>query len=54
MIQQKADKSWKIRVSTKYGTDDLKAGDIGEYVFFSENAAKAALIARNTAEQATQ
>lgn len=45
MIQQKVDKSWKIRISTvRYGTYDLKAGDIGEDVFFTKEAAEEALL----------
>ena len=44
MIQQKADKSWKIRVSVpNYGTDDFKEEDFGKYVFLSKEAAEAAL-----------
>lgn len=43
MIQQKADKSWKFRISNKYGTDDFKADEIGKYVFLTKEAAEEAL-----------
>lgn len=46
MIQQKADRSWKIRISTKYGTDDLKAEDLGKWVFLNKEAAEEALAKR--------
>jgi hypothetical protein len=44
MIQQKADRSWKIRVSVpKRWTDDFKEEDFGKYVFLSKEAAEATL-----------
>ena len=43
MIQQKADKSWKVRISNRYGTEDFRAGDVGTYIFLTEDAAKDAL-----------
>ena len=43
MIQQKADKSWKVRISNRYGTDDFKAGDVGKSLFLTEEAAMTAL-----------
>ena len=43
MIQQKADKSWKVRISNKYGTEDFKAGDIDKYYFLTKEAAEDAL-----------
>jgi hypothetical protein len=43
MIQQKADRSWKVRISTKYGTDDLKAEDLGKWVFLNKKEAEEAL-----------
>jgi hypothetical protein len=43
MIQQKADKSWKIRISNRYGTEDFKAGDVGTYIFLTKEAAEEAL-----------
>ena len=43
MIQQKADKSWKVRISNRYGTEDFKAGDIGTYIFLTKEAAEEAL-----------
>ena len=43
MIQQKVDKSWKVRISNKYGTEDFKAGDVGTYIFLTKDAAYAAL-----------
>lgn len=43
MIQQKADKSWKVRISNRYGTEDFKAGDVGTYIFLSKEAAEEAL-----------
>lgn len=46
MIQQKADRSWKIRVSVpKRWTDDYKEEDFGKYVFLSKEAAEIALSA---------
>ena len=46
MIQQKADRSWKVRISTKYGTDDLRAEDLGKWVFLNKEAAEEALAKR--------
>jgi hypothetical protein len=43
MIQQKVDKSWKIRISNRYGTEDFKAGDVGTYIFLTKEAADEAL-----------
>jgi hypothetical protein len=43
MIQQKADKSWKVRISNRYGTDDFKAGDVGKYIFLTKESAEEAL-----------
>lgn len=43
MIQQKTDKSWKVRISNRYGTEDFKAGDLGTYVFLTKEAAEEAL-----------
>ena len=43
MIQQKADKSWKIRISNRYGTEDFKAGEVGKSIFLTEEAAVEAL-----------
>ena len=48
MIQQKADRSWKVRISTKYGTDDLKAEDLGKWVFLTKEAAEEALANKST------
>jgi hypothetical protein len=39
MLQQKADKSWKFRVTTKY-VADYTLDDIGEYIFFTKEAAE--------------
>lgn len=43
MIQQKVNGSWKVRISNRYGTDDIKAEDIGNYVFFTKEEAEEAL-----------
>lgn len=43
MIQQKADKSWKIRISNRFGTEDFKAGDVGKYIFLTKESAEEAL-----------
>ena len=43
MIQQKADKSWKFRISNRYGTCDFKAEEIGQYVFITKEEAEEAL-----------
>ena len=43
MIQQKADKSWKIRISNRYGTEYFKASDVGTYIFLTKEEAEAAL-----------
>lgn len=43
MLQQKADKSWKFRISNHWGTCDFKAEDVGTCVFFDEAEAKMAL-----------
>lgn len=50
MIQQKADKSWKIRISNRYGTEDFKAGDVGNYIFLTKEAAEEALAKLNEVE----
>ena len=47
MIQQKADKSWKIRISNRFGTEDFKAGDIGKYIFLTKESAEEALVEFN-------
>ncbi len=39
MLQQKADKSWKFRVTINSSVCDYTIEDIGTYVFFSEEAA---------------
>lgn len=39
MIQQKADKSWKFRVSYRGHVCDYTANDIGREVFYTEEAA---------------
>lgn len=43
MIQQKADRSWKVRITNRYGTEDFKAGDVGTYIFLTKEAAEEAL-----------
>ena len=47
MLQQKADKSWKFRISNRYGTCDFKVDDIGKLVFFNKEEADAALASVN-------
>lgn len=47
MIQQKADKSWNVRISDRYGTTDFKAGDIGKHIFLTKEAAEEALVLLN-------
>jgi hypothetical protein len=42
MLQQKADKSWKFRVTTKY-VSDYDLDDIGTYIFFTKKDAEKAL-----------
>jgi hypothetical protein len=42
MLQQKADKSWKFRVTTKY-VSDYDLDDIGTYIFFTKEGAEKAL-----------
>jgi hypothetical protein len=42
MLQQKADKSWKFRVTTKY-VSDYDLDDIGTYIFFTQEEAEKAL-----------
>lgn len=42
MLQQKANKSWKFRVTTKY-VSDYDLGDIGTYIFFTKKDAEKAL-----------
>lgn len=42
MLQQKADKSWKFRVSTKY-VSDYTVDDIDDYVFLTKEAGEEAL-----------
>lgn len=39
MIQQKADKSWKIRMSEGGSVSDHTLSDIGKYIFFSKEEA---------------
>lgn len=39
MIQQKADKSWKIRMSESGSVSDHTLSDIGKYIFFSKEEA---------------
>ena len=51
MIQQKADRSWKVRISNRYGTDDFKAGDVGTYIFLTRDAAEEALKAFSAQKQ---
>ena len=51
MIQQKADKSWKVRISNRYGTEDFKAGDVGTYLFLTKEAAEKALEEFNEAKK---
>ncbi len=51
MIQQKADKSWKVRISNRYGTDDFKAGDVGTYIFLTKEAAEEALAKLNEVKE---
>ena len=50
MIQQKTDKSWKVRISNRYGTEDFKAGDVGTYIFLTKEAAEEALARLSEAE----
>jgi hypothetical protein len=40
MIQQKADKSWKIRMSEGGSVSDYTIGDVGKWVFFDKEAAE--------------
>ena len=40
MIQQKADKSWKIRMSEGGSVSDYTTGDVGEWIFFDKEAAE--------------
>ena len=47
MIQQKANKSWKFRISNKRGTDDFSEKELGKYIFLTKEAAEEALIATN-------
>ena len=42
MLQQKADKSWKFRVTTKYVSDYI-LDDIGIYIFFTKEEAEKGL-----------
>ena len=42
MLQQKADKSWKFRVTTKY-VSDYTLDDIGIYIFFTKEEAEKGL-----------
>lgn len=39
MLQQKSDKSWKIRVTDCGSVSDYTVDDIGKYVFMSKEAA---------------
>ena len=48
MIQQKADKTWKFRISNRYGTSDFATDDIGKEVFYTKEEAEAALNAVNS------
>ena len=41
MIQQKADKSWKFRVSRTGSVYDCTLDSIGDYIFLDETSAKA-------------
>lgn len=43
MLQQKVDKSWKFRVSTRY-VSDYTLEEINECIFFTEEAAEKALV----------
>ena len=43
MLQQKADKSWKIRISVKSSVFDITLDEIGKDVFLTKEAAEAAL-----------
>lgn len=40
MLQQKADKSWKFRISRNGSVEDCSLNDIGSRVFFSKAEAK--------------
>ena len=51
MIQQKADKSWKVRISNRYGTEDFKAGDVNKYIFLTRAAAEEALSKLNEVDE---
>jgi hypothetical protein len=42
MLQQKADKSWKFRVTTKY-VSDYDLDDVGTYIFFTKEEAENAI-----------
>jgi hypothetical protein len=48
MIQQKADKSWKIRVSIRGGVGDYSIEDFNRYIFLTESAAKEELKRRES------
>ena len=43
MIYQKADKSWKFRVTRNFAVEDFKTEEIGKRVFFTVDEAKNAL-----------
>jgi hypothetical protein len=43
MIQQKADKSWKFRVTENHSVQDYTVDSIGKTVFFTREEAKAKL-----------
>ena len=46
MLQQKADKSWKIRVSINSNVSDFKPEDIGQDIFLSEAKANKVKVLR--------
>lgn len=43
-LQKKADGTWKVRLSTKYGVYDIKATDIGKIVFKTYEEAEKELV----------
>ena len=43
MIQQKADKSWKVRITRHGNVEDYNINDVNKYLYFTEEAAKARL-----------
>ena len=52
MIQQKADKSWKIRLSYRGRLSDFTVEDFGKNVFFTYEAAEKALKEANDERKA--